>query len=151
MNWVHKWIELLANPWFKYGFLTFVATFVSLLVKFSSRLDAIRMELDDFAVGFDLAQVAIFAVLTDGVAEVVHAIIVEGKEQFDLATVEKLIAIPSVLFAMIVFLFFLTLLVRKHGWKWDGTQWKLNDWGVFLPVGAGLLYLTAVIVFVGGQ
>lgn len=151
MRWIHWWILVLANPWYKYGFLTFAATFVSLLLKRSSRPDAVPTPLDDWAVGFDLAQVATFAVLTDGVAEVVRAIVVNRQLQFDLATVEKLIALPSLFAAMVVFLFFVALLVRKRGWSPVGTDLRLNKWGAFGPIPVGLFYLTISIVFIGGQ
>jgi hypothetical protein len=151
MRWIHYWILVLANPWYKYGFLAFVATFVSLLLKLSSRPDTLKMQLEDWAVGFDLAQVAIFALLTDAVAEVVRAIVVEGKIEFDLATVERLIALPSLLGGMIIFLFFVALLVRKHGWQTVGAELRLNRGGALGPIPVGLIYLAVCILFIGGQ
>lgn len=150
-GWIHSLIVFMANPWYRYGFLTFIATLVSLIVKLVSRPDGVKTQVEDFAVGLDLAQVAIFTVLSDGVADVVHTIVVEKRRQFDLRVVEHLVAMGPVLAAMIFFLFMTTLFVRKHGWQYVGREWRLTFLGAFAPLPVGLLYIALAILFVGGE
>src|SRR5690348_13112914 len=54
-------VHFLENPWYKYGFLSLCATAISLIVKLCSRRKT-EVTREDWAVGFDLAQVAIFAI-----------------------------------------------------------------------------------------
>src|SRR5690242_14516922 len=107
--------RVLANPWYKYIILTFAATLLAIVVRVLCRKEA-RVELEDWAVGLDLAQVSIFILLTDGVADVVHEILVNKTPTVPAALAMRLALLGPILFWMFLFLMVAIFLVRDHGW-----------------------------------
>jgi hypothetical protein len=160
-------IHLLENPWIKYGFFTFCGTALSLVIKFSSRNNT-RKRMEDWAVGFDLAQVSIFALLLDGTAEVIRALLVD-QATIPKPVVEKLVLLPFVLLFMFGGLVVLALFVRGRGWNYPaatpgaglsaaGAQSRsisddaeLNWFGIIAPLILGIIYLMIPILWVGGN
>jgi hypothetical protein len=166
-----NWVRLLGDPTFKFGFFSFLATCFSLGIKFSARPGGPTRE--DWAFGFDLAQVSIFALLTDGSAKVVSAFIA-GQTEFGRPVVAKLIWLPTILVAMVCLLLIFSLLVRYLGWK-DAFAVKselrkyylagvthvehivelhpreLNWFGVLFPLPLGIFYMAIVVSWMAGE
>lgn len=157
-------IHLLENPWIKYGFFTFCATTLSLIIKFSSRRTT-KKRAEDWAVGFDLAQVAIFALLTEGTADAVR-ILVGSQAVIPKQVVERLIFLPIILLCMFIVLMLLALCVRDHGWRNTAPSRKttggagaaaasldpeLNSFGLVGPLILGVTYLIIPILWLGAK
>jgi len=143
--------ELLASSWFKYGLLPCITTGVALLIKFNSRPDARRPARDDWAVGFDLCQVSVFAILADGVADAVKSV---AHREASPRVSERLAELPWILVGMLLVLILVSFVVRKTGWAMPGgahgSQPELNLWGVILPLVIGFGYIIGTIVWMGG-
>jgi hypothetical protein len=146
---LQKLIVYLADPWVEYFGLTFFATFFALVVRLSSRT-IVSIQREDWAVGFDLAQTAIFAILADGSASAVH-LIAQGHLALEDPVVKKLTVLPILLLCMVVGLFTMSLVVRKYGWETPpgvGLEPKLNWKGALLPAPVGLVYLVVLVKWV---
>lgn len=144
-----KWMWVLESPWFKYCGISFLATIFSLIVKLSSRANVYTRR-EDWAVGFDLAQVSIFAVLTDGSAGVIRAL-AAGQREFPSSVVASLIGWTWLLVFMVGLLFVSALLVRGHGWRKSATgDEELNGWGLYGPLALGIGYMGITVLWMGG-
>jgi hypothetical protein len=64
---LEDFLGLLENPYTKYLVVTFFAALVSMILKASSRPDSKMASQEDWMLGFDFAQLAMFALVTDGV------------------------------------------------------------------------------------
>jgi hypothetical protein len=142
-------IGYLADPWVEYFGLTFFATGFSLVTRVSSR-PVVSIQREDWAVGFDLAQTAIFAILADATAETVHSI-ARGQFHPETRVEMKLVVLPFLLLCMVGLLFLAALIVRKYGWETPpgkGREPRLNRIGVSIPIPLGLLYMTLLVKWV---
>lgn len=142
--------QVLTASWFKYGALPFIATGLALLIKFNSRPDTKRSAREDWAVGFDLCQVSVFAILGDGVADAVQDLSNKGLNKNVTA---RLADLPWILFGMLGILILVSYIVRKAGWKaaGSGAAPELNAFGVILPLLIGVVYVICAIMWMGGK
>lgn len=141
----YAWLlRLLLSPQWRYAGLTFVATILSLVVKGSSRPDPRRLDREDWAVGFDLMQVAMFALLGDGAVEVVRAS-QRGNPALDDALVQFIVSFVA-LFFMFLILIVLSVLVRWYGWNVSGRHAELKTWAILTPLPFGLIYIAICVI-----
>lgn len=142
-----KVLHFLVSPWYKYIFLSFAATILSLIIRSFSRPSG-KPELEDWAVGHDLAQVAMFTLLADGVAEGIEAI---NRHQ---PLPDKVILLGPALFFMFFFLLCSVLLVRVYGWEPVTPHLPcphLKKGAIFGPIPFGLLCFAVLMIYMGGQ
>jgi hypothetical protein len=113
-------LRFLEAPYVKYLLVTLFATLVSIALKKTSRPDSrLKLSKEDWTVGFDFAQIAIFAVFTDGITTWVRA----GSQPDahpDLA-LEQIALIAVLLLLGVVGIVVVAVLVRQWGWTPPGT------------------------------
>jgi hypothetical protein len=142
------WVRYLVDPWVEYGALTFFATVFSLVVKVSLRRQA-NMEREDWAIGLDLAQTAIFAMLANTTVEAIHTFAAGGPLP-NQAAVAKLLVFPYLLLFLFLVLLSCSIAVRRYGWEpsRSGQPAKLNWFGTLGPIPVGLVYMLILIKWV---
>ena len=133
--------EIFLNPYFKYFVVTIITTLFSVFVKAVSRNDRhIPFKKEDLAVGLELSVTALILLVTDSVK---YTSDILSKTSVDITTDNRIIALPWLLFFLLVGLWSISTLIRKKGWKsQDELTWAA---GIIIPGFYGLITLIIVI------